>query len=290
MSEPGNTSPAEVLRAKRLEIVDDEGKVRAVLGTREEGIGVVSVYDQSGRVRASLEAGEIPEQASGLSVFDTNGKPRAVVSMDNDPDRGSALILLDTEGKQRAVVSLKEGGQAGLRFSAGQKNRAISISAGDDGKLYLMLSGEGAPMVALGLNEKEGQDACSNIVLADNDDRAGIVISGRRSGPSIKLTDRREKVRASLELGANGEPGLYHFDEEGTTIRQANAFERVVGERGPVYQVILVGAGLAISGLVGAWIARTASAAPGSLLAALVTGVVLAALVVLLVVARRRGW
>jgi hypothetical protein len=84
MSEPGNTSPAEVLRAKRLEIVDDEGKVRAVLGTREEGVGGLWVFDESGRVRARLEAGEIPEQGSGLSVFDTNGKPRAVVNMSND--------------------------------------------------------------------------------------------------------------------------------------------------------------------------------------------------------------
>jgi hypothetical protein len=87
VSEPGNTSPAEVLRAKRLEIVDDEGKVRAMLGTREEGIGGLSVFDESsGRVRARLEAGEIPEQGSGLSVFDTNGKPRAVVNMSNDAD------------------------------------------------------------------------------------------------------------------------------------------------------------------------------------------------------------
>jgi hypothetical protein len=92
---PDDASPAEVLRAKRVEIVDDEGKVRAVLGTREEGIGGLSVYDESGRVRARLEAGEIPEQGSGLSVFDTNGKPRASVGMSNDPDKSFGLILLD---------------------------------------------------------------------------------------------------------------------------------------------------------------------------------------------------
>ncbi len=33
---PEDSSPREVVRAKRLEIVDDEGQVRAVLGTREE--------------------------------------------------------------------------------------------------------------------------------------------------------------------------------------------------------------------------------------------------------------
>jgi hypothetical protein len=33
MSEHGEKQPADVLRTKRLEIVDDEGKVRAVLGS-----------------------------------------------------------------------------------------------------------------------------------------------------------------------------------------------------------------------------------------------------------------
>jgi hypothetical protein len=101
---PDDASPAEVVQAKRLEIVDDEGQVRAVLGTREKGIGGLTVFDASGRKRASLEAGEISEESSGLSVYDTNGKPRAVVTMHNDSDKGSALILLDAEGKQRAGV------------------------------------------------------------------------------------------------------------------------------------------------------------------------------------------
>ncbi len=48
MGKPEDVVPAEVLRAKRLEIVDDEGKVRAVLGTCEEGIGGLSVFDESG--------------------------------------------------------------------------------------------------------------------------------------------------------------------------------------------------------------------------------------------------
>jgi hypothetical protein len=37
MSEHEEKIPAEVLRTKRLEIVDDEGKVRAVLGIDEAG-------------------------------------------------------------------------------------------------------------------------------------------------------------------------------------------------------------------------------------------------------------
>jgi hypothetical protein len=36
MSEHGEKQPADVLWTKRLEIVDDKGKVRTVLGTNEE--------------------------------------------------------------------------------------------------------------------------------------------------------------------------------------------------------------------------------------------------------------
>ena len=146
MGEPEDKKPTDVLRTKRLEIVDDEGKVRAVLGTNEEGVTSLTVFDQSGRLRASLDAGEIPEQGSDLSIFYTNGKPRAAVGMDNDPEQSCFPTLLDAGGGQRAVVSFRTDSQAGLRFSSGQKNRAIAMAAGDGGNLYLMLSDEGTPL------------------------------------------------------------------------------------------------------------------------------------------------
>ena len=135
MSEHAEKQPPDVLRTKRLELVDDEGKVRAVLGTNEDGVTSLSVFDQSQRVRASLEAGEIPEQGSGLSVFDTNGKPRAVVGMHNDPDQDCYLTLLDVDGGHRAIVSFRTDGQAGLRFSAAQNDRQIQMAAAKEGNL-----------------------------------------------------------------------------------------------------------------------------------------------------------
>jgi hypothetical protein len=65
------------------------------------------------------------------------------------------------------------------------------------------------------------------LALVDKDERVAVVISSGRSwDPYVKLLDRRQKVRASLELGAGRQPGLYVFDEEGTPVRQGNAFER----------------------------------------------------------------
>jgi hypothetical protein len=139
MAKPEDKSPPDVLRAKRLEIVDDEGKVRASLGTDEKGIASLSLFDPSGRLRASLDAEEIPGVASGLGLFDTNGKLRAAVGMDNDPDKSSYLSLLDAEGKTRAQVGLETGGQVWLSILAGKKDRSVKLAAMDDGNITLML-------------------------------------------------------------------------------------------------------------------------------------------------------
>ena len=62
MSDLEDWSPAEVLRAKRLEIVDDEGKVRAASGTGRESRAYPSFtraagYGSAGGQRLHLPAG-----------------------------------------------------------------------------------------------------------------------------------------------------------------------------------------------------------------------------------------
>ena len=288
MSEPENKPPVEVVRTKRLEIVDDEGKVRAVLVTNEEGVASLSVFDQSERVRASLGAGEIPEQGSGLSVFDTNGKPRAVVGVDNDPNKGCALMLLDADGKQRASVGFQADGQAGLRFSSGQKDRAIGMAAENDGNLAFMLLDKGTPMVGLRLAEGDSNELSSDLALMNKDGHAGVVVSGGSSSdPHLRFVDRRHKVRGFFGLGVGGEPRLCLADEEGNPIVRQSAFDRMLAERGLVYQALFIGALLFAVVVGSSWIAGTASASFYSLPAALITVVVLAALVCLLIVVHR---
>ena len=111
MSEHEGTKPAEVLRTKRLEIVDDEGKVRAVLGTNEAGVTSLSVFDQSERLRASLDASEVPEQMNGLGIFDTNGGLQIAMGAYAISEKGSSLFFNDTNGKRRGGLGVYEDGQ-----------------------------------------------------------------------------------------------------------------------------------------------------------------------------------
>jgi hypothetical protein len=44
------------------------------LATDEQGVASLSLFDQSERQRASLDASEVAEQIKGLGVFDANGR------------------------------------------------------------------------------------------------------------------------------------------------------------------------------------------------------------------------
>lgn len=313
MSEHEEREPAEVLKARRLEIVDDKGKVRAVLGTNEEGVTSLSMFDQSGRMRASLDASEVPEQMNGLGIFDTNGALQIAMGAYatsekgggfycygpngehraglNVGEQGSGLYCCDSSGERRAGLGVNEGEQAGLSLSAAQNDRHIKLGAAKDGNLYLMLTESGTPMVGLMLGEGEDNVLSSNLAFMDKDGRGGVVISGGRSwDPHVRLIDRRQKVRGHFGLGAGGEPRLYFADEEGKPIDPRNAFERVVADRGVWYQTLLFAAVLISGGIVGAWAANTASVSIESLPAAIITVIVLVGLSGLLFIAHRRGW
>jgi hypothetical protein len=145
MSEHEEKQTADVLRTKRLEIVDDEGKVRAALGTDEAGVTSLSLFDQSQRLRARLDASEVPEQMNGLGIFDTNGRLQVALGAwaisekgsrlyFNGPDgeshaglsvdeKSSSLYCCDTNGENRSGFGVYEDGHAGLRFSAAQNDR-----------------------------------------------------------------------------------------------------------------------------------------------------------------------
>lgn len=169
------------------------------------------------------------------------------------------------------------------------KDKGIKAGVKADGDSILMFTGESSPLVGLSSQHEEGKDPSADLVLADADQKAGIVLSGKRSGSFIRLKDRRQEVRASLELAANGEPELYIFDEDN---RHSNGLERVVGA--VLFSLVLI-----LGAILGALVAGSASSTAGlaqvgtgpfrygSLAGALLTLAVLALLVGYLIQNRR---
>ncbi len=102
----------DTIQARKLEIVDENGKVRIRLGTADAGYGLV-VYDAQGQFRATLtdaplgavsqlkkDGGSIKlmamKNSCGITMRDGDGKPRAIILQQKE---GSKIMLKDTEGK-----------------------------------------------------------------------------------------------------------------------------------------------------------------------------------------------
>src|SRR5688572_1121590 len=81
---PDTPEPSPVLplvRARRFELVDDNGAVRAVLGTQVgNGAPGFLVSDAAGRPRLALHV--TPEDAPAIDVLDEKGTPRLHVGLD----------------------------------------------------------------------------------------------------------------------------------------------------------------------------------------------------------------
>ena len=102
----------DTIQARKLEIVDENGKVRIRLGSADAGYGLL-VYDAQGQFRATLtdaprgavsslskDGGSIKlmamEHGCGITMRDQDGKPRAIILQQKE---GSKIMLKDAEGK-----------------------------------------------------------------------------------------------------------------------------------------------------------------------------------------------
>ena len=102
----------DTIQARKLEVVDENGKVRIRLGSADAGYGLV-VYDAQGQFRATLtdaplgavsqlkkDGGSITMMAMqngcGITMRDGDGKPRAIILQ---REEGSQIMLKDADGK-----------------------------------------------------------------------------------------------------------------------------------------------------------------------------------------------
>jgi hypothetical protein len=127
----------DVIRAKRFELVNDEGQVRAVLAARPEGnVGLWFVGASSTTIRASL--GISSDDVALLNLFDEQQRlranvvvdasgahsimslrdevGRAIVQLSHTKDHGAGVIVSNQWGHRRVAVQVNEGGHPSLLF------------------------------------------------------------------------------------------------------------------------------------------------------------------------------
>ena len=86
---------ADVIRARRIELVDAQGIVRAALAVHADGTAGVDLSDAEGRVHASLtlDAGGVPR----LNLLGKTGEVRAALGF--GPDWRTQLVLSDSNAQ-----------------------------------------------------------------------------------------------------------------------------------------------------------------------------------------------
>lgn len=99
----GNEEIRSVIRARRLEILDEEDRVRTAIGIRDDGgseyVGL-QVFDADGSARAWLL--DVPGDGIQLS-FAVAGNQILVVSANDEGgelDAGASVTLCDRDGQQ----------------------------------------------------------------------------------------------------------------------------------------------------------------------------------------------
>lgn len=119
---------ADVVAARQFVLRGEDGTIRGVWGTQEDGTLRFLLQDGAGRARAKLDL--LADGASGLTFADSTGKPRAVFAF--LPDQTASLVLADEAGKTRSVLGISAEGDATILFA--DRNGATRAGLGVDAR------------------------------------------------------------------------------------------------------------------------------------------------------------
>jgi hypothetical protein len=135
----------EVIRAKRFEMVDDEGQARVVLGTQDETSGLM-LLDSNGQSVAELAVSDDTGSAM-LSLYDERGSLRA--SLDLDADGSPTVGLYDISGEPRISLGIAEGGSPVLDFTGpfGEARMSLVMDGEGNDRATIRVDKDGTPFL-----------------------------------------------------------------------------------------------------------------------------------------------
>ncbi|MGH7525159.1 MAG: hypothetical protein ACREMX_00485, partial [Gemmatimonadales bacterium] len=91
---------AEVVAARQFMLRGEDGAIRGLWGTEDDGTLRLVLQDPTERPRVKLNL--LNDGASGLTFSDSVGRPRVVFAF--LPDQSSSLVFADEGGKTRMVL------------------------------------------------------------------------------------------------------------------------------------------------------------------------------------------
>lgn len=121
--EPERDLKRQTVTANRLNVVDESGRTRAVLGVNSDGITALQFNDQAGNVRLLLNLAE--DGTPGVLLFDPGEVLRASLFIgENNPV--AELRLRDQQGSERVHMAVTPEGEPELELRDGNGRHARS--------------------------------------------------------------------------------------------------------------------------------------------------------------------
>lgn len=172
-----------VITAREFQIVDDDGTVRAILGTQPDGCSGLYLYDKTSRSRVVLDTK--PDGRSGLYLYDKNGTGR--VGVDIHGDEVAGITLADDPSHPTALfVSPRDG----------------------ESCLYLY-SKNGTPKVTLQADEQ------ARLSLRDDKNRQKFLVFVKESGNPVLLMTKNHESLFRVNVDGNETPELVITEANG---------------------------------------------------------------------------
>jgi hypothetical protein len=104
---------ADLVAAKQFVVRGDDGVVRGIWGTAEDGTIRLMLQDSAARARVKLDL--LADGSSGLTFADSAGHARAVFAF--LPDQTASLVLADAAQRTRAVLGISADGSPTILFA-----------------------------------------------------------------------------------------------------------------------------------------------------------------------------
>jgi len=201
----GDATPGPVqdsVRARRFELVDERGNVRAVLGTQSEnGAPGFLVSDSAGRPRIALHVS--PEDVPAFDLLDASGAPRVHVALDAE---GAPVVTLfgPSERATQALLAVGADGSAHLRLVEPSGRTRLFLSLQPDGTPYFsLMDPDGQPKLSLAL--PGGNPA---LLMLDGKGRPRAVMSvTREDGPQFVVLSEEGGLSWTSQAAPRGPAG-----------------------------------------------------------------------------------
>ena len=127
--------PAKIIAAEKFLLMDENGKIRAILGPTQTDKGVtLAFFDESGLFRGGI-------YPDGMMVLDDKGKPRIMLVL-NDDDT-VRLELYGESDKHSATLMLSENGFPGLKLTDDNEKSSAFLGVSPQGDAFMALEKKG---------------------------------------------------------------------------------------------------------------------------------------------------